>query len=109
LEAEQGGGGDQRRGGGRHRDDEAARAGVGDEVVDIVTLEWIAAGEDEQRRLGEGGELVDQRAGLRFIQLVGVPLRLGAGAAVAAGQVASPRHFIEGDERAVIEVGGGVG
>ena len=77
------------------RDLDALVGGVTDELEDVVALERVAAGEDEDGNV-HLGDLVDERLAFFVRELVGVGNGLGGGAAMLAGQVAGLRDFPDG-------------
>ena len=78
-------------------------AGVGDHVVEVVALQRIAAGDDEDARL-EQRDLIDEGMSLFSGQLELAAAGLRGRAAVDAGKIAGPGHFPDDDERIGVEV-----
>ena len=95
--------GQQRRGAGGERHLDAFVGGVADQLEDVLALQRVAAGEDEDGH-AHRGDLVDQRLPLGVGQLVGVGDGLGGGAAVLAGQVAGLGDLPDGEEGGFVKV-----
>ena len=84
----------ERRGARRHRYAEAAAPRRGDESEQVGALERIAARQDQMgQRRSELRQLRDEAQSFLRIQLGGIGLGRGLGAAVAAREITGPRHL----------------
>ena len=93
--AREGGGG-----GGRDGNADAQATRFVDQIVQVLALERIAAGEDQLgQRIAKFGDLTQKSHAFLESELHGMRLRDGGGAAMAAGQGAGLRHLPVNIER----------
>ena len=100
--------GEQRRDRRRQRDRQPDRGAVGDQLLQVVALERVAAGQDDDGPGGAvGGEVVEQGLALLGGELPGVRPGEGVSAAVPAGELAGPGDLPDQHVRALARRRGG--
>ena len=96
--------GGQRGGGGGQRAAQALFGGVGDEIEEVPAHHGVAAGEDEDGMVAEGGQAVDEAEAFLSGKFQRMGMMLGVGAAVDARVGAGPGHFPGDGEGRFVEV-----